>query len=352
VSTPAADGAFSMKSRASLVAASLAFGLLVAACGGGGGAATLKANDAAVVGGQTITKDGFTALMARAKKSYEVRKSPFPKAGTPAYESLKGQAIAFLVQRAEFAQKADDMGIHISNKQIDDRINQFKKQLGGEKKYEQTLAQQGLTDATARGEIEAQLISEALYNKVTANVKVSDKAITDYYKSHPSLYVQKASRDVRHILVNKKTLADSLYAKLVADHEKNFAALAKKYSKDPGSAANGGRLTITRGQTVPQFDKVAFSLKTGELSKPVHSQYGWHIIQALSAIRPPSTTSLSKVKDSIRTNLEGTQKNAMMTKWVNDLKAAYCKPGKIKYQPGFQPTPDPCLSLTSSTATT
>jgi len=181
---------------------------------------------------------------------------------------------------------------------------------------------------------------------------VSDKAISDYYHKNKSLYVQKASRDVRHILVNSKALADQLYAKLVADHEKNFAALAKKYSKDPGSAANGGRLTVTKGQTVPQFDKVAFSLKTGAIAKPIHSQYGWHIIQALSPIRPPSTTPLSKVKESIRLQLEQQQKNTAMTNWVNDVKKEFCKPGKVKYQSGFQPTPDPCLSITSSTTTT
>jgi parvulin-like peptidyl-prolyl isomerase len=200
--------------------------------------------------------------------------------------------------------------------------------------------------------VKAQLISEALYNKVTGSVKVSDKAVTDYYNKNKTLYQQKASRDVRHILVNSKALADSLYAKLVADHEKNFAALAKKYSKDPGSAANGGRLTISKGQTVPQFDKVAFSLKTGAIAKPIKTSYGWHIIQALSPIRPPSTTPLSKVKEQIRLQLEQQQKNTAMTNWVNDVKKDFCKPGKVKYEAGFAPTPDPCASLTTATATT
>lgn len=343
-----------MKRSISLVTLSLGLGLLLAACGGGGSTATLKSGDVAVVGGQTITQDDFNALIKRADISYKQHKTPIPKAGTAAYESLKSQAITFLVQRAQYAQKAQDMGIHISNKQIDDRINQLKKQFygGSEKKYEQTLAQQGLTPARARDEVKAQLISEALYNKVTGSVKVSDNAVADYYNKNKTLYVQKASRDVRHILVNSKTLADSLYARLVADHEKNFAALAKKFSKDPGSAANGGRLTITKGQTVPQFDKTAFSLKTGAIAKPIKTSYGWHIIQALSAIRPPSTTPLSKVKEQIRLQLEQQQKNTAMTNWVNDVKREFCKPGKVKYEPGFAPTPDPCASLTSSTTTT
>jgi parvulin-like peptidyl-prolyl isomerase len=153
--------------------------------------------------------------------------------------------------------------------------------------------------------------------------------------------------------VKTKSLADTVYAQLVAANEKNFASLAKKYSKDPSSAANGGKLTIVRGRQVPEFDKTAFALKQGELAKPVHSaQYGWFIIQALSAIRPATTTSLAKVKDSIRQQLEQQKKNEVATTWFNDMQKQFCKPGKIKYQVGFQPTPDPCASVTSSTSST
>jgi foldase protein PrsA len=343
-----------MRRSISLVVISLALGLLVAACGGGAKTATLKSGDVAVVGGQAITQDDFTTALTRAKKSYATNRTPFPKQGTPAYESLKTQLLNFLVQRAEFAQRAADMGIHISNKQIDDRLNLLKTQFygGSEKKLEQVLAKQGLTLDKARGEVKAQLISEALYNKVTGGVKVSDKEISNYYNSHKSLYEQKASRDVRHILVNSHALADRLYAKLVADHEKNFAALAKKYSKDPSSAQKGGQLTIQRGQTVPQFDKTAFSLKTGAIAKPIQTSYGWHIIQALSAIRPPSLMPLSKVKEQIRGLLLSPKKNTAMANWVKDVEKEFCKPGKVKYQPGYEPTPDPCLSLTNSTTTT
>jgi parvulin-like peptidyl-prolyl isomerase len=342
-----------MKHATSLVILLIAVSLLVAACGGGG-SASLQSGDVAVVGGQTITQEDLSNLLDRAKKSYAAQHRPFPKLGTPAYESLKGQAVTFLVQRAQFAQKAADMGINISDKDVDARIEQLKKQYygGSEKKYEQTLKSQGLTPDQAREEVRSELISEALYKKVTGKVHVSDSAVKSYYDQHKALYQQKSSRDIRHILVKTKAKADALYAQLVADHEKNFAALAKKNSQDPGSASNGGKLTVTKGQTVPPFDKVAFSLKTGQLSKPVHTQYGWHIIQALSGIKPPSTTSFDKVKESIRLQLEQQQKNTVMTQWVDGVKKYFCKPGKVKYQAGFKPTPDPCLSVTTPTQTT
>jgi parvulin-like peptidyl-prolyl isomerase len=153
---------------------------------------------------------------------------------------------------------------------------------------------------------------------------------------------------VRHILVTKKALADDLYAKLKTGA--SFAALAKKYSKDPGSASNGGKLTISKGQTVPEFDKTAFKLKNGELSQPIHTQYGYHIIQALSAIKPSKTTPLSQVQASIKQQLEQQQKNDLMTKWVEQKKKSYCK-SRIKYQVGYEPNPDPCASVTGATTT-
>jgi len=341
----AANGAFSMKRLIPLAFLSIA--LAVAGCGGTS-TATLGSDDAAIVGSQAITKEELSSLMDRAKKTYDVQKRPFPKPGTAEYEQLKGQAITYLIQRAEYAQEADAMGIKISDSDVDKRIEQLKKQYyaGSESKYEKTLKQQGLTQDQAKEEVRASLIAEAVFKKVTDKVNVSQSDIKAYYVSHKSQYIQPQSREVRHILVTKKALAETLWSKLKAGA--SFAALAKKYSKDPGSASNGGKLTISKGQTVAEFDKTAFDLKKGELSPPIHTQYGYHIIQALSAVKPAQTTSLSKVQASIKQQLEQQQKNDLMTKWVDQKKKSYCK-SRIKYQVGYEPNPDPCASTTTTT---
>lgn len=324
--------------------------LLAAACGGTT-SATLGSGDVAVVGGQQISKEQFRQLMDRAKKSYDAQKRAFPKPGSTEYEQLKGQAVTFLVQQAEVEEQAKKLGIDISDDKINKEIERYKKQFygGSDARYEKAVKQQGLTDAQARDAIRQQLISQALFKKVTGDVKVSDAEIKQYYNTHKTQYVQPETREVRHILVTKKALADSLYQQL--KNGGNFAKLAKQYSKDPGSAANGGKLTVSKGQTVPQFDKTAFSLKTGQTSQPVHTQYGYHIIQALSAVKAASTTSLDKVRASIRQQLEQQKKNDEITKWLENTKKSYCG-GKIKYQIGYQPNPDPCSTLTGATATT
>src|SRR6266511_254170 len=96
----------------------------------------------------------------------------------------------------------------------------------------------------------------------------------------------------------------------------------------------------------------AVSLKKCQLSPPIHTQYGYHIIEALSDIRPAKTTSLDKVKSSIRQQLEQQQKQEQMTKWVDGTKKKFCKDDRIKYQVGYQPNPDPCAAILSNTSST
>jgi foldase protein PrsA len=322
--------------------------LLVAGCGGGG-PKSVPSNSVAVVGGDTITKAQFAALLLSAKASYQSRGTAFPKAGTAAYKSLQDQAITYLVQESELEQKAKDLGITITDKDVQTRLQQIKKQYfgGSESKYRAQLKKQGLSEPELLRELRAQILSERLYAKVTSNVKVTDAAVASYYALHKSTYGTAASRDVRHILVNNKALADQIEAQL--KNGGSFAALAKKYSKDPGSAANGGKLTVSKGQTVPQFDKVAFSLKTGAISPPVHSQYGWHIIQALSAVRAAKVTPLSSVKESIRTTLLQTKKTTAMTNWVNGVKKDFAK--KVAYQAGYAPAATGTTSTATATTT-
>jgi parvulin-like peptidyl-prolyl isomerase len=304
----------------------------------------------AVVGSDTITKTQFSDLLEGAKRTYAARKTPFPKAGTTQYKSLQDQAMQYLVQQSELEQRAKDLGVTVTDKDVADRLKQIKTQYfgGSESRYKKQLKQQGLTEEQIKKDLHAQLLSEKLYAKVTTDVKVSDADVQKYYDSHKSTYEQKASRDVRHILVNTKKLADDIEAQLKAGGD--FAALAKKYSKDPGSAAQGGKLTISKGQTVPPFDKAAFTLKDNETSAPVHTTYGWHIIQALGPVKPAKQTPLKDVKDQIRQQLLQTQKTDTMTKWVDGVKKDFAK--KISYQAGYAPLATTTAATTTAATTT
>ena len=322
---------------------------LAAGCGGGG-KKSVPSDAVAVVGSDNITKSQFSLLMDGTKSAYVARKAAFPKAGTSQYKALQDQTMKYLVQQSELEQKAKGLGVTVSDKDVQARIAQIKKQYfaGNEAKYQQQLKAQGLTEALLALNLHGQILSEKLYAKVTGGVKVSDADIKKYYDAHKSTYAKAASRDVRHILVNNKKLADSIEAQLKSGAD--FAKLAKKYSKDPGSAAQGGKLTITKGQTVAPFDKVAFSLKLNELSAPVHTTYGWHVIQALSAVKPATQQPLKDVKASIQTQLLQTKKTDVINKWVDDVNKEYVK--KIAYQTGYTPLATTTATTTTATTTT
>jgi len=309
----------------------LVVGVLVAGCGGGTKA--VPADAVAVVGDSTVTKVDFNNVFAATKKIDKIRKTATPKPGTTEYKTRSDGIVSFLVTMSELTQEAKSMGLApVTDKEVQTQIDQIKKQYasGNEKKFETLLAGQGLTIDIYRLQWRYQLLSNAISADVTKGVKVTDADVKKYYDANKANYTQAESRDVRHILVNSKKLADSIEAQLKAGG--NFAKLAKKYSKDTGSAVNGGKLTVQKGKTVPEFDKAAFSLKTNEISAPVHSTYGWHIIQALSAIKPAKTTPLKDEQATIRQQLVSTKKQDAMTKWLDDMKKSFSK--KVRYQAG------------------
>ncbi|MCZ7590329.1 MAG: peptidylprolyl isomerase [Gaiella sp.] len=333
-----------MKRSLLLAAAALAAVTLVAA--GCGDTDEVPADAVAVVDGSSITRATLDDLLARAKKSYTAQKRSFPKAGTSEYQSLQTQAVAYLVQRAEYAREADKLGIEVTDAQIAKKLEEVKKQYfeGNQAKFEKGIAEQGYTEATLREDLRAQLLTEGIYNEVTGDVKVTDADVRAYYDKNPATYTVPESRDVRHILVKTKTEADRIHAQLVAGGD--FAALAKASSLDPGSKDKGGELKVVRGQTVAPFDKAAFSLDTNELSEPVKTEFGYHIIQPVGSVKPGSVTPFAQVKDQIRTQLESEKKNGAVNKWVADVEKEY--KGKVQYAAGFAP-PDTSTTTDGST---
>jgi parvulin-like peptidyl-prolyl isomerase len=328
----------------------LPLAVLLAGCGGGGGA-KLSGGDVAVVGGEHISKTKFDQAMEQQKRSLKSQGQSFPKAGTTAYASLRTQVMTVLIQNAEFEAEAGKLGVKVTDKDVQTQLDQIKTQYfgGSDKRYQSELKKQGYTDETVREQIHSQLLAQRLFSKVTATVKASDKDVHAYFVAHKDQYPP--TRDVTEILVgkNKQSLAQSIYTQI--KNGADFAKLAKKYSQDPGSKDIGGKFTAKKGQDVPEFDAAVFSdAKTGALLPPVNTkQYGWFVIKLVGDIKP---TAEADVAETIRAQLEQQDRNQEMTDWVTKITKSYCKGGKIKYQAGYQPSPDPCASLSTATTTT
>jgi foldase protein PrsA len=316
--------------------------LLAAGCGGGGGNGNVPNDSVAKVGSTPITKATFNGLMAVAFARYKSQGQPTPKIGTPTYTSLRDSAVNFLVQQAELQQEADKLGVSVTQKDIDKQVETIKKTYyqGSEKKFQDALKKDDITLAQLEQyELRPNLLGQKLQSKVTANVNISDAAAQKYYNANKTSFTTPKTREVRHILVNNKALAQKIENQVKSGG--NFAKLAKKYSKDTGSAAQGGKLCVAHGgssgacqQTVAPFDKAAFSLKTNDVSL-VHSVYGWHVLQPIAAVKPAHTQTFAEVKPQIQANLASQQKQTEWTKWLTKMQDDF--KGKVSYATGYTP---------------
>ena len=332
----------------SLLLLALVAALALAACGGGGSSSQDVPEGAiAVVGDKTITKVQFGQLIEAQKKSAEAKKQTFPAVGTPEYEAVKATVVKGLVEEREWELEGESMGIKVSDDEVAKQLVQLKQQFfqGDEQKYQAELVKQGLTDQQVRDELRIRVLSNKIFAAVTKNVKVTDADIAAYYKANATQYEQPASREVRHIVVKTEAQAQDLYNKIKAGA--SFAALAKKYTQDQASKADGGKFTAFKGRTVGPFDDFVFKAKTGDLSQPIKTEFGWHLIEVLSAVKPATTTPLDQVKDSIKTTLLQQKQNTAMKTWIANLKTKYAD--DISYAPGYAPAASTTDTVGTST---
>jgi foldase protein PrsA len=327
---------FHIRRNSTLLLLALIAALALAACGGGGtSSADVPDGAVAVVGDKTVTKEEFDKLIEQQKKSAEAQKQDFPEPGTVEYEALKATVVKGLVEQKEWELEGESMGVKVTDQEIETELDKLKQQYfqGDEQKYSAELAKQGLTDADVRNELRTRILTNKIYEAVTKKVTVSDADIKAYYDKNPTQYQQPASREVRHILVKTEALAQKLHDQIQGGAD--FAKLAKKYTQDQASKADGGKFTAFKGRTVAPFDEFVFSAKTGDLSDPIKTEFGWHIIEVLSAIKPATTTPLDQVKDSIKTTVLQTKQNAAMKAWIAALPAKYGD--EVAYAPGYAP---------------
>jgi foldase protein PrsA len=340
-SPPSLSMGLSLRKVLPLLLLALVTGLAMTACGSKE-EKTVPPGAIALVGDQAIPKTDLDQALAQEKKNAEAQKQDFPEPGTPEYESVKASIVKGLVQQAQWEQAGAAMGIKVTDKEVETQLDAFKQQYfkGDEEKYKAELTKQGVTDEQVRERIRSRLLSNKIYTAIVDKVKVSDADIQAYYDNHKSQYQQPESREVRHILVKKKTLAERLYTELKDGAD--FAKLAKKYSEDTASAQQGGKYTAYKGKSVAPFDEFVFAAKTGDLSRPIKTQFGWHVIEVLSDIKPAAAQPLSKVRDSISSTLLQQKQQQALQQWAKDAAADY----PPTYAPGYAPAPTTATTTT------
>ncbi|WP_040204448.1 peptidylprolyl isomerase [Neobacillus jeddahensis] len=204
----------------------------------------------------------------------------------------------------------------ITDEELDAKVNELKEQLGSN--FESTLAQYGYaSEADLKKTMKLGMMQEKAALK---DVKVTDKELKDYYDSYqPEI-------KARHILVADEAKAKEVKAKL--DGGAKFEDVAKEYSTDTASAQNGGDLgtinNTNKGQYDADFIKAAYALKANEISAPVKTQFGYHIIQV-------TEKKEKKSFDDMKKDLEYEVKSSKLTsEEINKAMERELKAAKVK----------------------
>ena len=290
----------------------------------------------AAVGDGVVTEEQYDDILAQAKTSYEVNNAEFPGADTTEFKQLKASIVEYLVRAELFTQQAKELGVEVTEEEIDERVASIVESLGGQEEFDKLIKEQKLTTAQVREQLATALLAEQLEEEVGKSVTVSEDAARKYYDDadHKAEFVVADTVDARHVLVKTKAKALEVRALLAADSsDANWKKVATKYSTDPGSKSTGGDLgSFAKDRMVEEFANAAFSLKVGQISQPVKTQFGYHVIEVTKKT-PGSTTSFEDAKAGIEETLKTEQATKAWEEWVKNLESET----KVSYAPGFDP---------------
>ena len=270
---------------------------------------------AAVVGDEKIT----VAEVAQAVEDFE-KTERFKQASAQAdpkqiRRDFEQGYLSQLIRRAVLEPKAEELGVEITDEELDGRIQEIKDQIALQGiPFEDALAQEGLTEAQLEELVRDELLVQQVKEKVTEDVQPTDEELLAYYEENEASLQESRAQ---HILVDDAALARDLATQLQkAPAEKVdalFKTLAAKHSKDQSNAKNAGDLGyFTTGQFVPEFEEAANALGVGEVSDPVKTQFGFHII------RITDRKGFEDVKERVAADLAAQNEEEVWQKWLID----------------------------------
>lgn len=300
------------------VAAALIAGIVLGVSG------CSKNDVAARVNGEVIEKSEIDSQIEMLKK-----RSPQMfegEAGESLLLEYKQRTLDNLINDVLARQAAEERGINVSDKDVQAKIDELKAQFPDAAWFEQALEQSGQTLEELKSEVRRQLVLERLLAELVKDSKITEDEIKKYYESNKARFVDQAAVRASHILFDQadKSTAESVLAEIRKGAD--FAALAKKYSKDVATAASGGDLGWPTTPYVPEFQTALDALKLGEVSGLVKTQYGWHIIKVTDK-RAERQRPLDEVRDEIEELISQQRKADAYRKFLDDLR----KSAEIEY---------------------
>ena len=366
---------------AAVLALVLLFGLIAAVAVGCGSSSTsnLPAGVMAQVGKVSITEDQFNKRAADFEAEY-AGQIPDKTSDPSGYKDFQRSVLDYMVTYEMVQQQAATLKISVSDAEVQTQIDQIKTDSfsGDQSAFDAALKAQNTTLDQLKASYRESLLLQKAYDEITKSLTdsaVTQPEIQSYYDAHKTDYYTDETRTARHVLIapvkpaaasTSSTTSSSDTTTTAAPTEAQWAAAlataqkvradlvggadwkteAAKYSDDTGTKDSGGDLgSITKGEMVAEFDTAVFSLKVNEISQPIKTVYGYHIIQ-VESITPAKQSTVDEVKTDITSTLLSAKKDVMWQDWITKMKAT----DKVVILSGMEVTTTTTAAGSSTTA--
>lgn len=230
-----------------------------------------------------------------------------PTTGVPMGMKLREVVLKNLEQAEIIRQKLEEDGYTVDEAEVQKEIDGYIESYGSKEAFTQALEQQGYTEEFLRNYVKTKIMFNEFYEKYSKDFTSTDEDAKAYYDKNTDKY---EVFNADHILVDDEDLAKEIKKQL--EEGADFAELAKEKSIDPSAKENGGSLgDFESGAIVPEFEEGVKKTNEGEISDPVKTVHGYHVIK----VNKKSVKAFDEVKEEIKTQLS----QEKFDEWVNSL---------------------------------
>jgi peptidyl-prolyl cis-trans isomerase C len=287
-----------------------------------------KKDKVAIVNGTVITRAAYDEEIKRYEKQLAMSGRPADPAQR---DTLKEKVLEGLVDRELLKQEAQKLGIKADDREVDEQIATLKKRFPSEADFAKTLSSMNLTEAELKAQYKQDMaIKKLIDQQIASKVTVTDQEAKAFYDANPDLFKSPETVRASHILIQvpqNASEADKAKAReqITAIQKRlqkgeDFAAVAKETSQCPSSAKGGDLDYFSRGQMVGPFEEAAFSLKPGEMSGIVETQFGYHLIKVTDK-KDAGVVPYDEIKEKIEQHLKQQKVNQEMGQYLAGLKS-------------------------------
>lgn len=264
------------------------------------------------------------------KKSFEQQEAQAglkkaPKAGSKKAEELHTAAVGELLNTAWIFGEGEELGIKITNKEVETELDKVKKEsFKTEKAFQEFLKESHYTEADVNKRIELQVLSTKVQEKVTKEAPAATESqLKEYYEAEKAAqYTKKPTRDVRVVLNENKKEVEAAKKALEADNsEASWKKVTKKYS--PTTESNGGlQKEIAEEFLTEPLKKDIFQSATGELIGPVKQEKNYLLLEVVK-LHPEKVQPFAEVKSTISTTLTQQNQEKYFAEWIRGFQSKW-----------------------------